>query len=254
MDNSEQVAFWNGRSGERWASLQDSIDRNLGHITQGFIPFVDAKPGERVLDIGCGCGTTTLTFGIAVRPDGSVAGIDISQPMLAVARARAAAGNADIPFIEGDASTHDFQPVFDLVVSRFGVMFFADPVSAFGNIRQRGCARRAACFRVLAQPCRERLGRDTHFRRASLLPPQEPVDPHAPGPFAFAEKTRLRGILAPAGSTASMSRNSTATWKWARPRKTPRVKRSISGPWRVPPPNPMKRSARKSALSSPKRW
>ena len=119
--------------------------------------------------------------------------------MLAVARARAAAGNADIPFIEGDASTHDFQPVFDLVVSRFGVMFFADPVSAFGNIRKAvapGGRLAFVCWRSLA----ENGWAATPISAARpLLPPQEPVDPHAPGPFAFADEERLRGILASAG-------------------------------------------------------
>lgn len=199
MDNTQQIAYWNGQVGARWAVLQDSIDRNLGHITQAFIPFVDAKPGERVLDIGCGCGTTSLTFALAVQPGGSVAGIDISAPMLGVARARAAAANADIPFIEADASAYDFQPVFDLVVSRFGVMFFADPAAAFRNIRGAlaPTGRLAfVCWRSVA----ENGWASTPFAAArALLPPQEPADPAAPGPFAFADSERLRGILHAAG-------------------------------------------------------
>jgi len=199
MNNEQQIEFWNGPSGERWAALQDSIDRNLGHITQGFIPFVAAKPGESVLDIGCGCGTTTLTFALAVQPGGSVAGVDISVPMLSVARARAAAVNADIPFIEGDASIYDFQPVFDLVVSRFGVMFFADPVAAFRNIRKAvapGGRITFVCWRGLP----ENGWAATPIAAARpLLPPQETPDPHAPGPFAFADRERLNGILLDAG-------------------------------------------------------
>src|SRR5277367_4047125 len=130
MNNEQQIEYWNGRAGQNWARLQDSTDRILGGITQSFLPFAAAKPGERVLDIGCGCGTTTLTIALDLRPGGGIAGIDVSAPMLAVARARAAAANAEIPFIEADASAYDFQPVFDLVFSRFGVMFFEEPVAA----------------------------------------------------------------------------------------------------------------------------
>jgi SAM-dependent methyltransferase/GNAT superfamily N-acetyltransferase len=197
--NAQQIEYWNGAVGERWAKLQDSIDRNLGGIFQAFIPFVDVKPGERVLDIGCGCGTTTLTFALAVQPSGSVAGVDISAPMLSVARARAHASNADIPFVEADASTHDFQPVFDRVVSRFGVMFFADPAAAFANIRKSlvpGGRLNFVCWRSLP----ENGWAFTPIAAArALLPPQETPDPHAPGPFAFADNERVRKILADAG-------------------------------------------------------
>lgn len=199
MSNAQQIEYWNGAVGQRWAALQDRIDRNLGHITQSFIPFVGAKPGQRVLDIGCGCGTTTLTFALAVRPDGAAAGIDISAPMLAVARARAAAGNAEIPFVEADASSHDFQPVFDLVVSRFGVMFFADPVAAFRNIRKALAPEGRLAF-VCWRSVAENAWAATPIAAARpLLPPQQPQDPHAPGPFAFADRVRLEGILSAAG-------------------------------------------------------
>lgn len=199
MNNDEQIEYWNGRAGQNWARLQDITDRILGGITQSFLPFAAAKPGERVLDIGCGCGTTTLTIALDVRPGGSVAGIDISAPMLGVARARAAAANAEIPFIEADASSYDFQSVSDLVFSRFGVMFFADPVTAFANIRKalaRNGRMTFVCWRSLA----ENIWAAMPIAAARpLLPPQEPPDPHAPGPFAFADGERLRKILADAG-------------------------------------------------------
>ena len=199
MNNQDQIEYWNGRSGKRWAAEQDYTDQILGHITEAFLPFAAAKPGEEVLDVGCGCGTTTFTFSQCVRPEGSVAGIDISVPMLAVARARAKASNADIPFIEADASSYDFQPVFDLVASRFGVMFFADPVAAFRNLRKAVAPKgRLAfvCWRSLA----ENAWASTPIAAARpLLPPQETPDPNAPGPFAFADAERVRGILASAG-------------------------------------------------------
>src|SRR5215469_14441965 len=199
MNNEQMIEYWNGVVGERWAAMQDGIDRNLGHITEAFIPFVGAKPGQSVLDIGCGCGTTTLTFAEAVGPDGNIAAIDISAPMLAVARARASAMNADIQFTEADASIYDFQPVFDLAVSRFGVMFFDDPVAAFRNIR-RALVPKGSLMFVCWRSVAENGWAATPMKAAlSLLPPQEISDPYAPGPFAFAEKPRLESILRDAG-------------------------------------------------------
>ena len=199
MNNQDQVEYWNGRGGKNWAAQQDYTDQILGHITEAFIPFAAAKKGESVLDIGCGCGTTTFTFAACVGRDGSVAGIDISAPMLAVAQARAAASQADIPFIEADASTYAFQPVFDLVASRFGVMFFEDPVTAFRNIRKALAPKgRLAfvCWRALA----DNGWAATPIAAAMpLLPPQEPPDPTAPGPFSFADPKRIETILSGAG-------------------------------------------------------
>jgi ubiquinone/menaquinone biosynthesis C-methylase UbiE len=199
MKNQDQIEYWNGRAGKNWAAQQDYTDQILGLITQAFMPFAAPKKGERILDIGCGCGTTTFTFADSVGPEGSVAGIDISAPMLAVAQARAAAQNADIPFIEADAASYDFQPVFDLVASRFGVMFFEDPVAAFKNIRKALAPKgRLAfvCWRALS----ENGWAATPIAAAmALLPPQEPPDPLAPGPFAFADPKRIETILSSAG-------------------------------------------------------
>jgi len=199
MKNQDQIEYWNGRAGKNWAAQQDYTDQILGRITQAFLPFAAPKKGESVLDIGCGCGTTTFTFAGCVGGDGSVAGIDISAPMLTVAQARAAASQADIPFIEADASTYAFQPVFDLVASRFGVMFFEDPVAAFKNIRKALAPKgRLAfvCWRAMA----ENGWAATPIAAAMpLLPPQEPPDPTAPGPFSFADPKRIETILSSAG-------------------------------------------------------
>ena len=197
--NAQQVEFWNGTVGQRWARLQDRIDLQLNNISDALMPFAAARSGERVLDIGCGCGTTTLRLGMSVAPEGSVAGLDISTPMLEVARARAQAMNADIPFLESDASRHDFQPVFDLVFSRFGVMFFDDPVAAFANIRTALAPRGRLAF-VCWRAFPENAWAFVPYTAAkNLLPEQPPADPHAPGPFAFADADRLKGILAKAG-------------------------------------------------------
>jgi SAM-dependent methyltransferase len=197
--NADQIEFWNGPAGQRWAAYQERMDLTMNAITDGVLPFAAAQPGERVLDIGCGAGTTTFLLAMAVAPEGTAAGVDISQPMLNVARARCAAQNANIAFIEADASVHDFQPVFDLVFSRFGVMFFAAPVAAFANIR-KGLAPGGRLAFVCWRSAPENLWASVPYAAAKdLLPPQEATDPYAPGPFAFAEKDRLAGILRDAG-------------------------------------------------------
>jgi SAM-dependent methyltransferase len=197
--NEQQIEYWNGRAGLHWAEQQERIDWNLAEITEAVIPFAAAKPGEHVIDIGCGCGTATLLLARAVGPKGSIAGVDISAPMLAVARARAHAAQADIPFIEADASLHDFQPTFDLVFSRFGVMFFADPAAAFANIHKAVAPNGRLAF-VCWRSMPENAWAFAPFAAAKhLLPPQEAPDPHAPGPFAFADGVRLTDILARAG-------------------------------------------------------
>ena len=198
---AQQREYWNGPVGERWASLQESIDLHLAEITEELVRFAAPRSGERVLDVGCGCGTTTLLLAMRTGPDGATAGIDISVPMLNVARARAVAQNADIAFIEADASDYAFQPVFDLVFSRFGIMFFADPVAAFANLRSAlapGGRLVFVCWRNFEE---NRWAWEPMQAALPLLPPQEPGDPFAPGPFALADDARLRRILEAAGFT-----------------------------------------------------
>jgi len=197
--NAQQIEYWNGAVGERWAKMQERIDLVMNAITDGVIPFANARSGERVLDVGCGCGTTTLLLAMKIAPEGKATGIDISAPMLAVAQARAQAQDADVHFVEADASAYDFQPIFDLIFSRFGVMFFADPTAAFANIR-RALAPNGrlafVCWRALADNAWASMPIEAAM---PLLPPQEPTDPLAPGPFAFADRGRLQTILRDAG-------------------------------------------------------
>jgi SAM-dependent methyltransferase len=198
-DNTQQIEFWNGPSGQRWAALTDTTDRSLSFITAALMPFAAVKTGERVLDVGCGCASTTLALAEAVGPSGSVTGIDISRPMLDVARRRVAERGAKISFLEADASVHSFQPEYDLVFSRFGVMFFSDPTGAFANIRKA-----LSPIGRLAFVCWRTLPENVWAARplaaaVDLLPPQPPVDPLAPGPFAFADSARLISILRDAG-------------------------------------------------------
>lgn len=197
--NAAQFEQWNGRVGQKWARLQDKTDLMLNNITDALMPFAAAKPGEHVLDIGCGCGTTTFRLQMAVSPNGSVAGVDISAPMLDVARARSQAMNADIAFIEEDAALHDFQPVFDLVFSRFGVMFFDDPVAAFRNIRMALSPKGRLAFVCWRDFKDNPWAFQPYIAAKPFLPEQPQSDPYAPGPFAFADADRLKKILGEAG-------------------------------------------------------
>ncbi|HEY6577845.1 MAG TPA: class I SAM-dependent methyltransferase [Rhizomicrobium sp.] len=197
--NARQIEYWNGPVGERWARLQERIDLHLAEITGAALRFAAPGRGERILDVGCGCGTATFLLALEAGREGGAAGIDISAPMLNVARARAMAQNAGVAFIEADASRHDFQPVFDLVFSRFGIMFFADPAPAFANIG-RALVRTGrlvfVCWRSLAE---NRWASEPMAAAMHLLPPQAPGDPFAPGPFALADERRIRAILESAG-------------------------------------------------------
>jgi len=126
--NAGQVAYWNGPHGKLWAKEQEKRDRDHAPMTEAGLALTAPKPGEFVLDIGCGSGTTTLKLAARVAPSGEAIGIDISAPMLALARRHAAETSAHARFIEADVTDYGFEPEsFDLAFSQFGVMFFADP-------------------------------------------------------------------------------------------------------------------------------
>jgi SAM-dependent methyltransferase len=197
--NVDQVAFWNADAGEQWAENQERIDANFADLTRTLIEFAAVPAGARVLDIGCGTGATVLALAEAAGPAGHVTGVDISRPMLAVARRRVA-GLGNVALDLADAATHAFAAEsFDRVVSRFGVMFFDEPAGAFGHIR-----RAIRPSGALAFVCWRAMSENPFFTVPWLaakphLPPQPPLDPTAPGPFAFADADRVRGILELAG-------------------------------------------------------
>ena len=193
--NAQQIGYWNGPAGERWANAQDRIDHHLGLITEALLALAVPKDGERILDIGCGGGTTALLLRECVGPEGAVTGIDISAPNLGVARARAHAGMADVTFLEADAASYEFQAVYDVAFSRFGAMFFDEPVAAFANIRNALVKNGRLVF-VCWRTFKENDWAFAPYEAAlTLLPPQEPMDPHAPGPFALADHARVVSIL-----------------------------------------------------------
>jgi SAM-dependent methyltransferase len=191
--NTAQADYWNGVAGQRWRDRQDHQDEVLKPVSGRLITVADPKPGEKVIDVGCGCGATTIDFAQRVAPGG-----DISEPMLARARERAEPG-LRARFVLADATVHQAPNWADLVVSRFGVMFFADPELSFANIRRslRPGGRLAfACWREARQnpwmiaPLRE---------AAKHAPPLPEMGPEDPGPFAFADEARVRRILSEAG-------------------------------------------------------
>jgi SAM-dependent methyltransferase len=200
--NAGQAAYWNAAAGETWAALQDALDRQIEPLGLRAMEALAPAAGERVLDIGCGCGQTTLALAQRVGPQGSVLAVDISRPMLAVARRRAAdQGLSQVSLIEADAQTHAFAPGGqDAAFSRFGVMFFEDPTGAFANIRKalRPGGRLAfVCWRPFAE--NPWMGLPMSAALQHLPEPPPPPDPLAPGPFAFADPDRVRAILAGAG-------------------------------------------------------
>lgn len=201
--NADQIEYWNGDAGEKWARHQDRLDVMLAPFSNALLILAAVKPGERVMDIGCGCGATTFDLASAAGDKGRALGVDISAPMIARARERAAALHSKAEFLLADAATHDFGATqFDVLTSRFGIMFFDDPVSAFGHIRKALAPGGRTGF-VCWRPFRENPWAALPMMAAlPHLPPQEPPVPGAPGPFAFDDASRFRDVLTKAGFRA----------------------------------------------------
>ena len=198
-DNAAQVDYWNRTAGQRWTDRQEEQDLVLRPVSDLLIAAADAKSGDRVIDVGCGCGATTIDFAARVSPGGEALGLDISEPMLGRARERAPK-SLPARFVLADATVYDFEPEWaDLAVSRFGVMFFADPARSFANLRKGlkpGARLAFVCWREAKQnpwmmiPLRE---------ARKHAPPLPETNPEDPGPFAFADDARVRRILSAAG-------------------------------------------------------
>lgn len=197
--NADMLAFWNGQGGHTWVARQNHTDITLAPVTAALLAFAAPRSGERVLDVGCGCGGPTLDFARAVGPTGRVAALDISGPMLAEGQARAKrAGLANIEWRQADPAT-DALSEFDLLTSAFGTMFFGDPVGAFAHIRRsadRGARMAIVCWRSLAENTWMEVPMSAVARH---LPPRPKSAPHAPGMFAFADPERVSEVLTAAG-------------------------------------------------------
>ena len=195
--NADQIAYWNGPGGRRWIPRQDMQDAVFTPITEALFARAGLMPGERAIDVGCGCGATTLEIARRVGPAGGAIGVDVSAPMLERARERALPG---AEFLLADAMTHPFASgAADLVLSRFGVMFFADPALAFANLRnglKPGGRLVFACWREPKLNAWQMVPLKAACRHVPRLPVTGPEDP---GPFAFADPARVQRILAAAG-------------------------------------------------------
>jgi ubiquinone/menaquinone biosynthesis C-methylase UbiE len=197
--NADQIAYWNGPGGQHWADRQQTQDIVLGPVSGILIERAKAKAGERIVDVGCGCGATTIALAQQVGPAGHVLGIDISAPMLARARQLVRPG-LPADFVLADATVYPFVPAsFDLLASRFGVMFFAEPALSFANLRRalRPSGRLAfACWRDPRDNPFFMAPLQAVYKHAPKLPQLGPEDP---GPFSFASDARVRRILSEAG-------------------------------------------------------
>jgi len=196
--NAEQIRYWNETIGPRWIEQEALLDAQIAPLGLAALERTGVAAGERVVDVGCGCGQTSLQLAERVGPGGAVLGVDISSLMLGRARERAK-DLAQLRFENADAQTHRFAERFDLVFSRFGVMFFADPTAAFANLRSalRPQGR-------LAFVCWQGIDRNPWLlvplrALAGIVELPAPPPPGSPGPFAFADPERVRGILGAAG-------------------------------------------------------
>jgi SAM-dependent methyltransferase len=189
---SEQAALWNGLAGRIWVEEQEMLDRMFRPFEQMLVKEVGGR-GGRVLDVGCGPGSVTMAVGGAM-------GVDISEPMIVAARARAEREGSGAKFVCADAQDYAFEAgSFDMVISRFGVMFFEDPVRAFRNLHS--AVRDGGELRMIVwRGSEENPFMTTAEKTAAPMLPNLPArKPGAPGQFAFADRARVRGILEESG-------------------------------------------------------
>lgn len=198
-DNRDMSAYWD-RTGRVWVEQQELLDRLFAPIAEAVVDRADLRNGEHVLDVGCGAGATTFAAAWRVGPSGRAVGVDISAPLVELARRRAGeAGLEGVTFQLADAQTEAFSPGFDALVSRFGVMFFPDPVAAFVNLRRAlkpGGRLAFACWRG---PEDNPISEVPLRAAAPFLTELPAFERNAPGRFGFADPHRVRGVLAESG-------------------------------------------------------
>lgn len=195
-----QTALWNGSAGRAWVAAQEVLEQMFEPFEDLLVGMICAGSGYRVLDVGCGTGSTTLAVARRLGVKGHCVGADVSAPMIAAAQARAEREGSTAHFVRADAQTHPFEPAsFDRIMSRFGVMFFDNPVLAFANLRR--AARDAAELRCIAwRSASDNPFMTTAERAAAPLLPNLPARrPDAPGQFSFADRHRVSSILEGSG-------------------------------------------------------
>jgi ubiquinone/menaquinone biosynthesis C-methylase UbiE len=201
--SNDQTTLWNGPAGRAWVEMQETIDLVLKPFEDLLVDAVSIRSGVRMLDIGCGTGATTLAVARRLGGNGSCVGLDLSEPMINLARVRAEREGSPATFIHADAQTYPFEPMsFDMIVSRFGVMFFDDPVRAFSGLR-RAAADDADLRFIAWRSAAENPFMTTAERAAAPLLPDMPARrSDGPGQFAFADQHRVKTILKESGWSA----------------------------------------------------
>ena len=200
MNNDAQIDYWNGAAGQKWVEQSDRLDTMLAPFAERVLDTASIQAGERALDIGCGAGVLTLG---ATRASGQTIGslgVDVSAPLLALARKRATDAHSPATFECADASSFATDEKLDLMISRFGVMFFEDPAVAFSNIRQQirsGGRLSFVCWQAL--PLNDWAFAPLQAALPLLKEMPATPDPEAPGPFAFADQDRVNQILSDSG-------------------------------------------------------
>jgi len=203
MHNEEQIALWNGDMAANWVEHDALMEAMLAPVGEKILDTLSLSATARALDVGCGCGHPTLSLARRIGPDGSVTGIDVSAPMLALAEhlaIRDTADRAEVTFLKADAQTHAFEPEsLDIVFSRFGVMFFEDPVAAFRNIHNALAVTGQMAFCCWQPRAVNPFMTVPAMAALDLLPASPEMPPRTPGPFAFEEANYVETILTEAG-------------------------------------------------------
>ncbi|WP_158810023.1 class I SAM-dependent methyltransferase [Beijerinckia sp. L45] len=198
LSNADQITYWNEIAGAKWVANQARLDRVFAPLTQALIAAAAPEAGDHILDVGCGCGETSLLSAVRIGPTGQILAVDISQPMLDHARSRVDAAVAPITWLQADAMTHGFAATADLMISRFGVMFFADQLAAFANLRR--ALKPGGRFALLCwQPRPDVVWMQWPLEQvASVLPTPEPTTGQV-GPFGLADADATCRMLRDAG-------------------------------------------------------
>ena len=201
--SDEQSKLWNGSAGCAWVEAQAMLDRTLQPFEDLLVQAVSASGARRVLDVGCGTGSTTRAIARVLGATGRSAGIDISEQMIDAARMLTERDRTSAEFICADAQTHAFaRASFDSIMSRFGTMFFTDPVAAFANLRRAGAQGATLCSIVWRSPEENPFMTTAERAAAPLLPNLQPRRADAAGQFGLADARRMRAILEESGWTA----------------------------------------------------